>query len=77
MKVSDIKKRRDRAPFRAFQLHLTNGETLPVPHPEYVATPPEAGVELFVVWVGADWNLVGAGQVARVSLMDSKTKRAA
>jgi hypothetical protein len=77
MKVSDIKKRRDRAPFRAFQLHLTNGETLPVPHPEYVAMPPEAGVELFVVWVGADWNLVDAGQVARVSLVDSKTKRAA
>jgi hypothetical protein len=39
--------------------------------------PPEAGVELFVVWVGADWNLVDAGQVARVSLVDSKTKRAA
>ena len=77
MKVSDIKKLRDRAPYRAFQLHLTNGETLPVPHPEYLAVPPERGVELFVVWVGSDWNLVDAGQVARVSLPASKAKSAA
>jgi hypothetical protein len=77
MKVSDIRKMRDRAPFRAFQLHLTNGERLPVRHPEYLAVPPEAGVDLFVVWVGADWNLVDAGQVARVSLLNAKTKRPA
>ena len=30
MKVSDLKKMRARASFRAFQLQLTNGETLPV-----------------------------------------------
>jgi hypothetical protein len=77
MKVSDIKKMRDRAPFRAFQLHLTNGETLPVRHPEYLAVPPESGVELVVVWIGSDWNLVDAGQVARLSLLNSKAKRAA
>ena len=75
MKVSDIKKMRDRAPFRAFHLHLTNGETLPVRHPEYLAVPPESGVELFVVWVGSDWNLVDAGQVAHVSLLASKSER--
>ena len=72
MKVSDLKKMRDRAPFRAFQLHLTNGETLPVRHPEYLAVPPEPEVELFVVWVGRDWNLVDAGEVARVSLLNAK-----
>jgi len=72
MKVSDLKKMRDRAPFRAFQLHLTNGETLPVRHPDYLAVPPEAGTELFVVWVGIHWNLVDAGQVARVSLVNTK-----
>ena len=77
MKVSDVKKMRYRAPFRAFQIHLTNGETLPVPHPEYLAVSPETGVELFVVWLGADWNLVDAGQVARVSLLGPKAKRAA
>ena len=75
MKVVDLKKMRDRAPFRAFQLHLTNGETLPVRHPEYLALPPEAGTELFVVWIGVHWNLVDAGQVARVSLLDSKASQ--
>lgn len=77
MNVSDIKKMRDRTPFRAFQFHLTHGETLPVPHPEYLALPPETGVELFVVWLGSDWNLIDAGQVARVSLLRPATKRAA
>ena len=77
MKVSDIKKMRDRAPFRAFHLHLTNGETLPVRHRELLSMPAEAGTDLFVVWIGADWNLVDAGQVARVSLLDSKAKRVA
>jgi hypothetical protein len=77
MKVSDLKKMRDRAPFRAFQLHLTNGEMLPIRHPECLAVPPEPGVDLFVVWAGSDWNLVDAGQVVRVSLLDTKAKRAA
>jgi hypothetical protein len=77
MKVSDIRKMRDRAPFRPFQLHLTSGETLPVRHPEYLAMPPEAGVELFVVWMGPQWNLIDAGQVARVSLLNGKARRAA
>ena len=73
MKVADLKKMRDRAPFRGFRLHLTNGETLPVRHPEQLSMPGEGGTELFVVWVGPDWNLVDAGQVARVSLLGAKT----
>ncbi|MBX3747894.1 MAG: hypothetical protein KF833_21515 [Verrucomicrobiae bacterium] len=75
MKVSDIRKLRDRAPFRAFQIHLTNGETLPVPHPEYLAVPPAAEADLFVVWVGSDWNLVDASQVARMSPLATRTPR--
>ena len=64
---------RERAPFRAFQLHLTNGETLPVQHAEHMALPPEeADSDLFVVWVGPQWNLVEAEQVARVSVLRSK-----
>jgi hypothetical protein len=58
----------------SFLLHLTNGETLPIRHPEYVAVPPEAGTELFVVWVGIHWNLIDTGQVARVSLLDPARK---
>jgi hypothetical protein len=72
MKMDELKKVRDRAPFRPFHLHLSNGEVLPVVHPEYMALPPEAGTELFVVWVGPHWNLLDANQVARVSLLDKK-----
>lgn len=68
---------RERAPFRPFQLHLANGETFPVRHPDYLAVPPEVGVDVFVVWIGSDWNLVDARQVARLSLLESKTRRAA
>ena len=77
MRASDLKKMRDRAPFRAFQLHLTNGDTLPVRHPELLSMPTQPETDLFVVWVGSDWNLIDVGQVARVSLLDSKPKRAA
>ncbi len=77
MKVPDLKKMRNRTPFRAFQLHLTNGEVLPVRHPELLSMPADVETGLFVVWVGPDWNLVDAGQVARVSLLDAKAKRAA
>ena len=69
MTLADLRKMRDRDPFRPFQLHLTNGATLPVRRAEVLSMPPEADAELFVVWVGADWNLVDAGQVARVSLL--------
>ncbi len=68
MKTAEIKKMRNRAPFRPFQIHLANGETLPVEHPENMSMPEEE-TELFVVWVGRDWNLIDAGQVARISLI--------
>jgi hypothetical protein len=75
MKLSDLRKMRDRAPFRAFELHLANGETLPIQHPEHMALPPEeAGTDLFVVWVGPQWNLIEAGQVARVSVRRPRGK---
>ena len=66
MKIADLKKMRSRAPFRPFQIHLTNGEVLLVEHPENVSMP-EDETEMFVVWTQQDWNLVEAGQVARVS----------
>ena len=62
---------RNRAPFRPFEVHLTNGEVLPVKHPENMSIPaPEQGNEpdLLVVWTHNKWNLLEAGQVVRVSV---------
>ena len=67
MKVTDLKKMRNRAPFRPFQIHLTTGETLIVEHPENMSLPDDE-TAMFVVWTKHDWNLVEAEQVARVSV---------
>jgi hypothetical protein len=67
MKIADIKKMRNRAPFRSFEVHLTTGEVLPVEHPDNMSMPHDE-TELFVVWTKRDWNLVDATQIARISL---------
>lgn len=67
MKIDDLKKMRSRAPFRPFQIHLANGEILPVEHPENMSLPGDE-TEMFVVWTENDWNLIEAVQVARVSV---------
>jgi len=67
MKTDGIRKMRNRAPFRPFEVHLTTGEILPVEHPENMSLP-EDEREMFVVWTKRDWNLVEATQVARISV---------
>lgn len=66
MKIDDIRAMRNRAPFRAFQIHLTNGDVLAVAHPERMSLPDDEK-EMFVVWTDKQWNLVEATQVARIS----------
>lgn len=73
MKIADLKRMRNRAPFRRFQIHLTSGEILPVEHPENMSVP-EDEAEMFVVWTKHDWNLVEAEQVARVSVQRGAPK---
>jgi hypothetical protein len=67
MKLDDLRKMRNRAPFRPFEIHLTTGEVLAVGHPESMSLPDDER-EIFVVWTNKDWNLVEAEQVARVSV---------
>lgn len=67
MKLSDLRQMRNRAPFRPFQIHLTNGEVLSVQHPEQMSLPDDER-EMFVVWTDKDWNLIEATQVARISV---------
>jgi len=76
MKLTRIRQMRNRTPFRPFQIHLTNGEVLPVQHPEQMALP-EDEEEMFVVWTKHDWNLVEAAQVARISVPSKFPKPAA
>jgi hypothetical protein len=73
MKIEDLKRMRSRAPFRPFQIHLANGEVLPVDHPEKMSLP-EDEAAMFVIWTKSEWNLVEAEQVARVSVKRQLTK---
>jgi hypothetical protein len=73
MKLDYVRKMRDRTPFRPFQIHLTNGDVLPVDHPESMSLPADED-DLFVVWTAQSWNLLEAGQVARVSVQRRTTK---
>ena len=72
MKTAELRQFRNRAPFRPFNVHLTNSEILPVTHPENMSIPAfakdKAEPDLFVVWTDGKWNLVEANQVARVSI---------
>jgi len=75
MILDDLKKMRNRAPFRPFRIHLPTGEILPVEHPEQMSLP-EDEKEMFVLWTSKDWNLIEAEQVARVTVQrrDAKSK---
>ena len=73
MKIDDIRAMRNRAPFRPFHIHLTNGEVLPVGHPEQMSLPDDEK-EMFVVWTDKQWNLIEATQVARVSVVRKHAK---
>ena len=73
MKLAYVKKLRNRSPFRPFQIHLTSGEVLPVDHPERMSVPADED-ELFVVWTDQGWNLLEAGQVARLSVQRKVAK---
>jgi hypothetical protein len=73
MKLDSVKRMRDRNPFRPFQIHLTSGEVLPVDHPESMSVPADED-DLFVVWTDRTWNLLEAGQIARVSVQRRNAK---
>lgn len=73
MKIDDIRAMRNRAPFRPFQIHLTNGEIVLVGHPEQMSLPGDER-ELFVVWTDKNWNLLEVAQVARVSVSRKHAK---
>ncbi len=69
MTIADLRRLLNRSPFRPFQIHLTSGEVLPVRHPETMSLPNAKDVDLFSLWVGRNWNLIEAAQVARISLL--------
>jgi hypothetical protein len=73
MKLERVKRMKDRTPFRPFQIHLTSGEVLPVDHPDNMSVPADED-EMFAVWTDRNWNLLEAGQIARISVQRRNAK---
>jgi hypothetical protein len=67
MKMNELRKMRDRSPFRPFLLHLSSGDVLPVAHPELLSLSPDVN-DLFTLWVGKEWNLVEVSNITRISV---------
>jgi hypothetical protein len=68
MKMAELKKMRERVPFRPFAIHLASGEVLPVGHSELLSVSPEVD-DLFSLWVGKEWNLIDIAAVSRTHVI--------
>lgn len=75
MKITELKKMRERTPFRPFSVHLTTGEVLPVGHPELLSISPDVD-DLFSLWVGKEWNLIDVREVSRISVVTKSEGKA-
>jgi hypothetical protein len=54
-------------PFSVFNLHLSDGRTFEVPHPDYLLIPPERSTIVFVFHKGGSWDIVYLKQITSVS----------
>jgi hypothetical protein len=57
MTADQIRKLHDAIPFRPFVMHLADGRSIPVQHPDFVAFAP-SGRNLIVYQKGDDFNIV-------------------
>jgi len=54
-------------PFSVFNLHLADGRTFEVPHPDYLLIPPERSTIVFVFHRGGTWDIVYLKQITSIS----------
>lgn len=62
-------------PFRPFTLHLTNGRSLRVPHPEFLWVPPEASRTVFVATGPETAEFVDILMIVSIELSNAKASR--
>lgn len=67
------------SPFKPFRLHLADGKSLRVPHPDFILVSAEVVVVANELphGVPGDVNLVPYEHIARVELLPRKTRKAA
>lgn len=79
MKAQDIRGLIQTAPFRPFRLHLVDGKSLTVPHPDFVLVTAEDVVVATELAgsVPGNINLVPYEHIARIEMLPRKTRKAA
>ncbi|MBI4326956.1 MAG: hypothetical protein HY674_17080 [Chloroflexi bacterium] len=79
MTPKDIRELVHASPFKPFRLHLADGKSLGVPHPDFILV----GVELVVVakelpqGVPGDVNLIPYEHIVRVEMLPRRIRKAA
>jgi hypothetical protein len=73
MTVESIRRVLDAKPFQPFNLHLADGRSISIDHPEFVAYT-GAGRTLFVGGVGEEFELVDLLLVLSISVLNGKPK---
>ena len=68
MNIETIRTHTRRMPFRPFELHLSDGRILPVPHSEFVLFTP-SGDDFVVADAENALNVVSADAVTRLKLL--------
>ena len=67
MTVEDMRALLRMQPFSAFNLHLSDGRTFEIQHPDYRLVPPERSAIVFVFHRGGTWDIVYLRQITRIS----------
>ena len=73
MTITQIRKLHQARPFQAFRLHMADGRSLEVPHPEMLAIMPP-GRTVFVATGEEDYEIVDLLLVASLEVMNGQSK---
>jgi hypothetical protein len=79
MTKQDVRDLLQTSPFKAFRLHLADGKSLPVPHPDFVLVTAEYLVVANALpgGVPGDVNLIPYEHIVRVEMLPRKARKAA
>jgi hypothetical protein len=74
VKLETIKERIRVGRFKPFEIHLSDGKILDVPHPDFIFFPP-GGTEFIIVTDDSSFNIVAADEVTRIRLLPERRTR--
>jgi hypothetical protein len=74
MKVEELRAARDRRPFRRFTIRMSDGDEIPVEHPENLAWDEDSGTA--VCRSGGGWDVIDLEQITSLGLIAPPRRKA-